>query len=959
MIYILSLSFVFLTGMTGLIYQVTWQRYLATFLGSHALATSLVIAVFFLAMSLGYYVIGKYSQRLLKNQILLYGIIEILIGAYGLISPDYFAILNQYFQQVYSSHFVELANSLLLTILFIGLPTFLMGGTIPVLTQGLVKEFETSHRIHALIYAINTFGAFLGTLIAGFYLIEAHGLPMTIMYASLINLSIGLGCWLLVRITGRLFEGIHGQTHTSENPLPQKLRGALYGISFLSGFYVFSIENILIRMAGISLGSSVYTYSLIVAAFIFAIAVGSSLLGLFRKIDNFIMLIWVQGLLALTTIGLYLSIPLWPHYFNRVRNLVYPTDINLSFYWLLITLSFLLILLIPVGLMGMNLPLLFNFLKDKKYNLSSVVGRVYSVNCLGCFFGTLLGGYYLFHFFSAETIFKLSIFFIFLTLLPISLLIPSTYWKQSLRWALGFGTVLILWLPTWSPQSLSPGYFMFGLTPVGVSSYKEYMDSTRQVETNTYLFSQFDADTYVNVIKDQHGELAFYVNGKPDAHTKTDHTVRSVNALLPLSLAPEVKNVFVIGLGTGLSTGLLTAFDDVHFVQTVELSQGVIDSLPYFSDYNHKLESQPEKYQILLGDAYKVLKSQNRTYDLIISEPSNPWISGVEKLYSVEFLTQARARLTPQGVYSQWFPLFDMDNLSLASIIKTFQSVFPWVTVWSSAGDAIIVLAANQPLKAWPDQLISRFNNQPQIYKDLDFHTPFSILGRQLIAPAASMAIAQSGAPIHSLENPILAFRAGRAHLLSQIASLQTLLYQQMLKPFPTASPLSHFLYDSLLSTLPKEFFTDVIAYSDKQDGPYKSIFKGAFDRLRFYYFNQFDDIKPTHPQGLLQLKIYRGLVLGEDLSDLNWKEHGAELIAAFRRLVELQLPGQWGTSLNIFPAQCPTVECSQLKENILHIEAGKQLDIQTATAWNRMNKEQELARQKDIDRRFSQILRQ
>ena len=160
MAFLICFAMVLLSGFTGLVYQVTWQKYLSIYLGSHALATCLVLSTFFLFMALGYSLLGKYSPRLMKNKILLYGVIEGLIGFYAFLSPSFFHWLYNNFSLSQLSGTTELAAQTLLASAFIGFPTFLMGGTIPVLTQGLVRNFQKSHRIHALIYGLNTFGAF-------------------------------------------------------------------------------------------------------------------------------------------------------------------------------------------------------------------------------------------------------------------------------------------------------------------------------------------------------------------------------------------------------------------------------------------------------------------------------------------------------------------------------------------------------------------------------------------------------------------------------------------------------------------------------------------------------------------------------------------------------------------------------------------------------------------------------
>ena len=280
-------ALIFLSGFTGLVYEVVWQKYLAYFLGSHGKATAIILAIFFLFLSLGYHFFGRYGHRLHANKLLLYGIIEGLIGLYSLISPSIFTMLATSFP-FWSSHPVlDLLYSILFTACLIGFPTFLMGGTIPILADALIAKPEQSHRIHAIIYGTNTAGAFGGTLCAGFLFLEWWGLPLTLMYTGLVNIGICAIIYVEYKNNPEAYQGL--SLNQAQLPLEIEKPGVSTGqwavmlVSFMSGFYVFSLESLIIRMAGISLGSTTYTFSIIVSAFILALALGSLFISLFQK----------------------------------------------------------------------------------------------------------------------------------------------------------------------------------------------------------------------------------------------------------------------------------------------------------------------------------------------------------------------------------------------------------------------------------------------------------------------------------------------------------------------------------------------------------------------------------------------------------------------------------------------------------------------------------------------------
>ena len=197
---------IFLTGATGLIYQVVWQKYLAILLGSHASSTAAILALFFVFMSLGYGVIGKFSTKLIKNQLVMYGLIELVIGIYALYSHVFFEGIFEFFVER-SQGQEGLTFALLICASFIGFPTFLMGGTIPVLTQAMAETDEMSGDIHAKVYGINTLGAVMGCLLAGYYMIESLGLATSLVLAGNLNVLVALIAFGITAKSKYGFEG--------------------------------------------------------------------------------------------------------------------------------------------------------------------------------------------------------------------------------------------------------------------------------------------------------------------------------------------------------------------------------------------------------------------------------------------------------------------------------------------------------------------------------------------------------------------------------------------------------------------------------------------------------------------------------------------------------------------------------------------------------------------------------
>ncbi len=790
-----ALFLVFVTGLTGLIYQVVWQRYLSSYLGGHSLATSLVLAVFFASMATGYYIIGKNQNKLSKNKLLLYGLIEGLIGIYAVLSPSYFHNLTKQFS-FYSNHSIlSIVYSLTLAFLFIGLPSFLMGGTIPVITQGLTKRFEQSQQIHAWVYSLNTFGAFCGALLSGFIMIEHLGLGMSLLLTGFVNIFVLLCCYLIFKYSPYSFSGIL-QSSLKGEEIDKAESGdfykvGLYVISFLSGFYVFALEVLIIRMFSLSVGSTFYSYSLIVAAFIFSIAIGSFCVSLLQNIKSWMPIAVVMFVLQLGLIGLYFQILEWPFLFSYFQSYLDSTGGGFYHYWAGVFLIMSTLLVLPVGLMGANLPLLFSYLKSHRQSLASTIGRLYAWNAWGSFFGAVVGGYYIYNFLNMHQVFKFIYLLVMISAVVLFCLFKGSKKSQNISSLLMSSYLVLilcsgfffLWFsPGWSIERFSPGSYLMRVPLEQISTRFKYNELRKKMFSDRKsVFEHTDPSTWVNVsqsVKDQGNkkDLTLFINGKPDASTTIDSHIRALNALIPLSVANEIENIFIIGLGGGLSTGISTKFPEVKKVNVAELSDGVIKALPYFNKANFNLNERLHKVKVDQVDALRKLRADQGQYDIILSEPSSLWVSGVESLYTLEFLEEAKKKLKANGIYSQWFPLFEIDGEALFSILDNFNKTFNWVTIWATDPFVLNILASNQPLNINEKNLVERFKFNKEIYQSYGMNEAHSILGLQKLTAEQSRYLSNYSRFPHTINYPTLEFAAVKARYYNQSVDLRKLL---------------------------------------------------------------------------------------------------------------------------------------------------------------------------------------
>lgn len=760
---------VFLSGFSGLMYQVTWQKYLSIYLGSHALSTSLTLSSFFLFLALGYHFFGRYGHRLGSNRILSYAYLEGLVGVYAVLSPKLFSFLYEVWPSYPSNTAMHFISSGSFALILMGFPTFLMGGTIPLLTQGLSQSLSEGHRTHAWVYGLNTMGAFIGTMLAGFYFLETFGLAQSLNLTGIVNCLICVFLIVYCKVTGQKFQGYQPQDDADSQA--KTIQWRLLSVAFLSGFLSFGLESMAIRMAGISLGSSNYTYTVIVGSFIIAIALGSFLATLSTDKNGLRWLLFTQVGLVFSLFCLYFLVPHWPNFFMRVRNLFATSEINFSPYWMLVFLSLFSFLVVPVLLMGTTLPLLFQQLKRQGAFLNETAGKMYAYNSVGATLGALILGYLAFFFLTAHEVFQVLVLVASLCcLLIFSIAIPSFRFIKSLGLFATF-VVFIMILPHWSDYNFVPSrFYQVSQVPKTKRQYQEKMKAIEPVHVKKWLkilYSNFGVNTYTVVTESlKNDDRSLYVNGKPDASTG-DRFTRTLTALIPLTLAKKNENIFIIGLGTGMSAGIAASIEGTKKVRVSEIAAGAIEAFSYFSKWNFGLENNLDRVEIVNDDAYKVLKNDEQKYDLIFSEPSNTWVSGVEKIYTEEFLKQAASKLKEDGLYSQWFPLFATTEASFQSILFNFKSAFEHVTLWSAGGGASIILASHHPIETSLEQLKDKSEKLAKIYESINRKNAVDILYHQVWTDAAVTDVARGATLAHTLYHPTLAYQSGRAFFAS------------------------------------------------------------------------------------------------------------------------------------------------------------------------------------------------
>lgn len=771
-----------MTGFAGLVYEITWHRYLANLFGSHAKASSLTLATFLGCLGLGYALFGRVAQRQQNPARLarIYGWCEIGIGLWALAFPDLYAVVFGTMRPL-GDGAVGLLSDGLAAIFLMGIPTTLMGATLPLLTQAFARDVEDASTFHARVYGINTAGAFLGTVIAGFYLLPTLGFPVTMYLMGMVNLVAGIavlaiGATIDRKMTAEADGPAAIMQPAQDGPDPSELgRRPAAGLAFLSGFVSIALQVLVVRLVGLTMGSSEYVFTIVVGVYILLLALGALSLrapvrtGALAKNQ-------VVALFAL--LALYFSAPYWPYVHHLLRATFAANALSFYAYHAAVFILLAAVLAVPVGSMGRLLPLLFRAQSRLFTDAGREVGKIYGWNTIGCIAGALVGGYALMMVASLDQVFRIAAACVAATLLlaarPLEI---RSAWSWASR-LMPVAVLLILpLLPRWDSDRFAVGLFrratLFSSAEEGAAAVHKAALGGREV-----IFYRDDPNTSVAVldtasVAGDDGELtphsrSLFVNGKSDGNTFSDRDTTLMLAHMPsLFTAGTSGNAAVIGFGTGVTVGTLTLYDEIKHIDCIEIAPAVRDAAPLFDFGDHDV-SKSAKLEWHIEDAYRFFRGTDTTFDLIVSEPSNPWVSGVERLFTEEFYAMAKARLAHGGVYAQWFHTYSMSSETFAMIVNTFRTVFPVVRIFPlRAGDLIIVGAEDSLPQTNLAMLRERFE-RPVIkdsFASIGINSPEDFFARELLMPVERFA----NAGRHTLDYPKLAHRAGQDFFRSAV----------------------------------------------------------------------------------------------------------------------------------------------------------------------------------------------
>src|SRR6266567_2201401 len=756
----------FCSGATALVYEVVWSKFLAQMFGSTIYAQTVVLAAFMGGLALGNRLCGGWADRL-RQPVRVYGYLEIGIGVYAFFFPTFDRIADRLFVGI-GAGIVERTGLLLAlkgalsAALLLG-PTMLMGGTLPLLAAWLQKSSWDAGRQSARCYSVNSLGAVTGSLLAGFWLVQNLGMVSSLQMTALVNLVIG-GIAIVLSRGGQL-----GRSHPAE-VVPIADSGAAFPgtwrwagvIVAVTGAVSMGLEVLASRSLALIFGSSLQSFAIVLAAFILGIGLGSAWMASARRRQRSgermisLLLCVAAGWVAL----LVFNLEGWVDFYRIARSGLGRSSVGYVYHQLLAGGISIVILGFPAACIGAVLPLMMRAVSRSGAPLGTQVGALLTWNTLGAVVGTLGTGFVLMPWAGLRNAFGV-------LALALAMVALIAAWRS--RWRGGMASAVAV-------CALIGCLFVFGgeswrhVMSSGVFRAREVeFDSTMlpQRKQHIQILSYEDAADATVTVEQGDGagaaaDRGLRVNGKPDASALGDLSTELLVAHLPMLARAGAKDVFVLGLGARISAGALRSYPFERIV-VAENCEPVIRAAKFFEAWNRRVLSDPRTH-LWHEDARTVLKLRPQLYDVIITQPSNPWTVGVGSVFSLEYYELAASRLKPGGITAQWFHVYEMHDGIVELVLRTFSSVFPYVEIWDTLGGDIVMLGSRQPWRTGPDIFRQglAIDGVRADLAQIGIRSAEALLARQLASQRTGFAIAGSG-PIQSDLFPLLEYAAPRA----------------------------------------------------------------------------------------------------------------------------------------------------------------------------------------------------
>jgi spermidine synthase len=744
------------SGAAALVYEVAWMRLLTLQMGHTVAATSTVLAAFMGGLALGGWLGGlavassSEGHSNIRRYLRAYAALELVVAMVAVVLPSLLAAARPVLAWAYSDGNLPLRFAVVraaVSLFALGLPTTAMGATYPIAVKWGRESLSQAHRsvgksgsrlwvgaeerrresVSGTLYAANTAGAAVGAIAAGFWLIPAVGLRA----ATWVGVALNVGAAASALWLGALdSEAIRIRSAEAERPgeerAPAKVvrdrtqkshprAGRRDGVperrpvnagrderrpfvalprlavaaAAISGCAALIYEVAWTRLLALIIGPTTYAFATMAASFISGIALGAAA-GTRVAARTVRPAVWLAGALIVAAIAA--SGSAW--YAASRLPLAVAAQVaspDAAFGRVVADQAGMVaLLLLPMALaLGGAFPLALATVSAGAATDVRDAARVYVANTVGAIAGALAGGFVLIPQFGLHGTFHYAAMLGIVGGVTVvgATQIGSETPRQRLNiagLAIAAGIVSgLISTPGWDHELLASGAYKY-------APYLSGADLDTILRAGRLEYYKEGAAATVSV-RQLAGTRSLAIDGKVDASNAGDMLTQRLLGLLPVLLHREARDVCIIGLGSGVTLGSALATGTVRHAVAVEISPEVVNASRFF-DYESGRPLAVPVVRLIVGDGRSHLLLTTQQYDVIVSEPSNPWMAGVAALFTREFFEAARARLRPDGLLCQWAHTYDISSADLRSIVRTFAAVFPAGTMWLvGQGDLLLI----------------------------------------------------------------------------------------------------------------------------------------------------------------------------------------------------------------------------------------------------------------------------
>jgi spermidine synthase len=741
---LLTLLF-FLSGAVSLLYEIVWAKQLQFLFGSSIYSISTIISSFFCGMALGGYLLGRWNTE--KNPIVIYAVIETVIGLYCLASFFFIDVADV----IYLSLAPALSASVVLSVLckfllsffVLIIPTTLMGGSLPVLSRYVQATTGNHGSKIGKLYGANTLGAVVGAWVTGFFLIEKYGLSKTMMIGAYISIAIGA--------VGIALSKSRKQKEISETKKAEPLivssslsRQCLvaYGIS---GFCALAYEVVWTRVLLQSIPSSTYTFSLILIIYLLGIAIGS-IVASWLTVRMKSPAAWFAVIQMVLAISVLSSVKL------SEKNVLYDGLIYSGWtnYLLAMALKTSLLIFIPSLLMGGLFPVMVQWYKDLSKDIGDSVGKIYSINTIGGIAGSFFAGFLLIPFLGATK--SIVLLAAINLMLGIFFIREIPFINTLAKWKYAVASVLVItffiiagmngkWIEPMIPEGYRQVFYNEGSSAT-ISVYQSTVPGRENIRIlkENGVYQSGGTDEGALIAQRRQGHLAILLHDQPDS-------------------------VLVIGLATGITLSAIAEHKKVKHIDCVELVSAQLDAAKLFEPENQHVLSNP-RVNMIIDDGRSYIKTTSSKYNVIVGDLFQMSSAGTSTLFSIEHLHACKSHLSGNGVMVQYIPLQQITEDNLKSVMQSFIHVFPFVQVSvcdaSAQKPVLAIVASVSKIRLNISELKARIESSGAVtLSEVGYDDPYLIIG-QCVMQTEAVKKYGSHFPLVTLDRQLMEFSAPR-----------------------------------------------------------------------------------------------------------------------------------------------------------------------------------------------------